>query len=89
MLKMSATPVTAPPTAPKIIMTELPTKKATTVAVTATFGVLEKRVKFGVAVPPEMNEPTTIAMPAASVILFSTPKTFMMPPAFWMPQVTE
>ena len=88
---MSATPVTAPPTAPKIIMTELPTKKATTVARTATRGVLEKRVKFGVAVPPEMKEPTTMAIPVARLIGFCGiwANTFMKPPTLSTPQPTE
>ena len=88
---MSGTPVTAPPTAPKIIIIELPTKKATTVATTAIAGVLAKRVKFGVAVPPEMKEPTTIAMPAASVSGLSgfCAKTFIKPPTSLMPQLTE
>ena len=62
-------------------MMEFPTKKATTVAVTAVFGVLENLVKFGVAVPPEIKDPTTMAMPAASEIGFSgfCAKTFAKP----------
>ena len=56
---MSSWPLKAPPTAPKLNMRVLPRKKATTVVMTATAGVFAKRVKLGVAVPPDTNEPTT------------------------------
>ena len=72
-------------------MIEFPTKKATTVATTAILAVFEKRVKLGVAVPPEMKEPTTIAMPVArfkGVAGFSG-KIFINPPTFVIPQFSE
>ena len=56
---MSSLPVKAPPTAPKQNIRVLPKKKAMTVVHTAMRLFLAKRIKLGVAVPPEMKEPIT------------------------------
>ena len=60
-------------------------------AITAIFAVLEKRVKLGVAVPPEIKEPTTIAIPVARLRGTSgfSGKIFINPPTFVIPQFNE
>ena len=57
-------------------------KKAITVVITATRLVLEKRVKFGVAVPPETKEPMTSPTPANRVMppLLLAKMAFRPPP---------
>ena len=78
--KMSFLPVKAPATPPKKNIRVLPRKNAMIVVQTAGL-ILEKRTKFGVAVPPETNEPMTSAMPPKSVrppVLFA--KIAVMPP---------
>ena len=51
-----------------------------TVVMTATFAERAKRVKFGVAVPPEMKDPTTIPMPV-TIGIEPSPNTSTRPPA--------
>ena len=51
-------------TAPKKNIRLLPRKKAMTVTMQPTLAFLAKRVKFGVAVPPETKLPTTRPAPA-------------------------
>ena len=57
--EISGIPVAKPPIAPKANIRMFPTKKAATVEITAILGLLENRVKSGVKVPPEINEPIT------------------------------
>ena len=58
--KISALPKAAAPVAPKINIKIFPTKNAITVALIAPILFWEKRVKFGVEVPPDMKLPITI-----------------------------
>ena len=61
-------------------MSVLPRKNATTVVMTATSGVFAKRVKLGVAVPPDTNEPTTRPIATVSVIPVDWLKIASRPP---------
>src|SRR5690625_6249048 len=77
---MSSSPVKAPPTAPKLNISVLPRKNATTVVITAESGVRAKRVKFGVAVPPETKDPITNPIPTTSGIPVEALNTASAPP---------
>ena len=54
--------------APKKNIREFPIKNATTVAIVPDFASFAKRAKFGVAVPPDTNDPITIPAPPMTVI---------------------
>src|SRR5690625_7985931 len=77
---MSSWPVNAPPTAPKLNISVLPRKKATTVVITADTGVRANLVKFGVAVPPEANDPTTSPIPTTRGMPVEAANTSLAPP---------
>ena len=64
---MSLPPTYTEDTPPKKNMRELPRKNATTVVMAPTLPFLAKRVKLGVAVPPETKEPTTSPAPPMTV----------------------
>ena len=53
--------------APKKNIRELPIKNATTVAIVPDFASFAKRVKFGVAVPPDTKEPITSPAPPTTL----------------------
>ena len=58
----------APPIAPKQNIRVFPRKNAITVVHTATLLFFAKRIKFGVAVPPEIKDPITYPTPVNKVI---------------------
>ena len=65
---MSSAPVNAPPIAPKQNINVLPKKNAITVVQTAILLFFANRIKFGVAVPPEIKEPITYPIPVNTLI---------------------
>ena len=67
--KISLPPAYAEATPPKKNIREFPSRNATTVATAPTGPFLAKRVKFGVAVPPETKEPITMPAPLITVRL--------------------
>ena len=67
--KMSFPPTKIYAIAPKKNIREFPIKNATTVAIVPDFASLANLAKFGVAVPPDTNEPTTIPAPPITLIV--------------------
>ena len=65
--KISLPPTYTDEIPPKKNISELPMKNATTVVIIPTFPFLAKRVKLGVAVPPDTKEPITRPAPPITV----------------------
>ena len=67
----------------------LPMKKAMTVVMTAEVVVFAKRVKFGVALPPETKLPMTRPIAVTVVIPWFCPKTAWRPPPSFTAAIIE